>query len=45
MAIYIKKDMQKSGLKVREYMHKINKWNEYMTFIKKYLNGVYGGLK
>ena len=43
----IKKDMQRSGLKVREYIHKINKWNEYMTFIKKYLNNVYtyGGLK
>lgn len=41
----IKKDMQKSGLKVREYIHKINKWNEYMIFIKKYLDGVYGGFK
>ena len=41
----IKKDMQKSGLKVREYIHKINKWNEYMTFIKNYLDGVYGGFK
>ncbi len=41
----IKEDMQRSGLKVREYIHKINKWNEYITFIKNYLDGVYGGLK
>jgi hypothetical protein len=41
----IKEDIQRSGLKVKEYIHKINKWNEYMTFIKNYLDGVYGGFK
>lgn len=37
----IKDDIQMSGLKMREYIHKINKWNEYLIFIKNYLYNYY----
>ena len=35
----MKVDMAKRGLKGKEYIHSIGKWNEYMDFLKKNIKG------
>lgn len=34
----IKADMRLKGLKNKEYIHSIGKWNEYIKFLQKEIN-------